>query len=128
MYWPRLRTRRTASAKSQAAGRHQRGVLAQAVARRRNPARCLLAQHFERRDRNGQQRGLGVLGELELVFRTFETQAGNREAQRLVGLLKNAPRGGVRLGKRLAHASGLRALAGEQKSSFGCQLKIIAAR
>jgi hypothetical protein len=34
----------------------------------------------------------------------------------------------VRLGKRLAHASGLRALSGEQKCSFVCQFKIIAAR
>ena len=82
------------------------------------------AQHFERGDRNRQQRRLGVLGQFQLVVRTFKTQAGNREAERLIGLFKHAPRGGVRVGQRLAHAGGLRALAGEQKSSLVGQLRL----
>ena len=50
---------------------------------------------------------------LSCVFRAFETQARDGESQRLIGLFEDAPRGGVDIGKRLAHASGLRALAGE---------------
>jgi len=48
-----------------------------------------------------------------LIFRPFKAQPGDGEPERLIGLLKNSLRGRVRVGQRLAHASGLRALAGE---------------
>ena len=48
------------------------------------------------------------------------------EAESVVGFFKDPPRGRIGIGQRLAHAGGLRALAGEQKCSFRGQTEIIA--
>src|ERR1035438_9208563 len=74
---------------------------------------------------NGEQGRLRVLGELELLFGSFEAEAGEGQAERIVGLLKDPSRGGVRTGQSLAHPSELGSLAGEEKCGCRCQRWII---
>ena len=70
-------------------------------------------------DGDGEDRGLGVLGELELVFGAFKDELREREAERLVGLLKGGASGGEVVGEVAAHADGLRTLPGKEKGWFG---------
>jgi hypothetical protein len=76
-------------------------------------------QHAQRGDGDGQDRGLGVLGELQLVFGPFEDNLGERKAERVIGLVKDRARGGRGVIERAAHADGLRALAGKEKCECG---------
>ena len=121
---PRLRTRRTASAK-----RRLPAATSAEYSPRLWPATKSGASPASRSTSkaaigDGEQRGLGVFGQLELILGAFKAEAGDGEAERLVGLLKDAPRGGVGLGEGLAHAWGLRALARKEKSGFGCQRRL----
>jgi hypothetical protein len=59
-----------------------------------------------------------------LLLGPFEAQAGDGEAESIVGLLENAPCGGIGVGKRLAHAGSLRTLSGEKKGGGGCQSEL----
>ena len=67
---------------------------------------------------DGEDGGLGVLGELELVFGAFEDELGEGEAQGFVGLVEDCAGGGEVVIKVAAHADGLRALAGEEEGWF----------
>ena len=100
------------------AGRDQRRVLAERVARRRRRARAPVArsQHAQRRDAGGQDRRLRVGGERQLLLGPLEAELRQREAERGVGLVEHrrAPRARRRASAR-AHADLLRALAREQE-------------
>ncbi len=65
--------------------------------------------------RDGEDGGLGVLGELELVVRAFEDEFGEGEAEGLVGLVEEGAGGGEVVVEVAAHAYGLRALTGEEE-------------
>ena len=71
-------------------------------------------------DGDGEDRGLRVLGELELVFGAFEDELGEREAEGFVGLVEDGAGGGEVVVEVAAHADGLRALAGKEEGWFGC--------
>ena len=95
---------------------HQGRVLAQAVPRHvGRPRRAPGLEGPQGRDAGGQDRGLGVGGELEVALGTLEAEPGKREPQGAVGLLENGA--GLREGvaEALAHAHGLGALAREDE-------------
>ena len=64
-------------------------------------------------DADGEDRGLRVLGEQQLLFGPFEAQAAQRLAERLVGLGERLAADRKRLGELLAHADFLGALTGK---------------
>ena len=70
-------------------------------------------------DGDGEDGGLGVLGELELVFGAFEDEFGEGEAEGVVGLVEDGAGGGVVVVEVAAHAYGLGALSGEEECWFG---------
>src|ERR1017187_1664736 len=61
--------------KAQPSRRHQRRIFAQAVARHEIRRQAVLAQYRMRGGGNGEQGRLRVLGELELLFGSFEAEA-----------------------------------------------------
>ena len=69
-------------------------------------------------DGDGQDRGLGVLGELELIFGAVEDQLRERKTEGLVSLFEDRARGGEVVVEVASHANGLRALTGEEKGKF----------
>ena len=78
-----------------------------------------LPQDGEGRGRYRQQRGLGVFGELQLVLGTFEAEAGEGEAEGVVGLLEDAPRGGIGLGQALPMPAAWEPWPGKRNAVFG---------
>ena len=72
-----------------------------------------LFQHPDDRQTDRHQGRLGVLGQPELVLRTFEHQPGQVLRQGVVDLLEEMPRHRRGLGQFLAHADGLAALSRE---------------
>src|SRR5256712_5033513 len=57
-----------------------------------------------------EDRGLGVMGRRQLLFRSLEHQPAEAEAERLVDRVERVPRGREPLGQILAHPDFLRAL------------------
>ena len=117
IYLPRLRTVRTASANVERARGHVRRILAQAVPGDKIRLQTFFLQHAPRRHRRRQNRRLRDLGQLQFFFRTFKAKLGQLVAERLVGLLKGSTRNRIVVGQFFAHANGLRALAGKEKSN-----------
>ena len=70
-------------------------------------------------DGDGEDGGLGVLGELEVFFGAFEDEFGEGEAEGFVGLVEDGSGGGEVVVEVAAHAYGLGALAGEEEGYFG---------
>jgi len=66
-------------------------------------------------DRGGQEGGLGVLRPIEVLGRAAESEGGDRLTERGVGLGEDDRGFRERGGERLAHAHGLRPLAGEDE-------------
>ena len=62
-----------------------------------------------------EDRGLGVVGEGELVLGALPHEAGERDAERVIDGGEGVARGGKPLGEILAHADLLRALAREEQ-------------
>ena len=89
MYCPRCAHQPHRVGKIQPAGRHQRGIFAQAVPRDKIRADSALLEHAIRRHRYRQNRGLRVLGQLQRFFGTVEAQIRNRKSQRLVRFVKH---------------------------------------
>lgn len=76
-------------------------------------------EHAEGGDGDGENGGLGVLGELEGVFGAVEDEVGEGEAEGVVGLFEDGAGGGVGVVEGAAHAYGLRTLAGEEEGDGG---------
>ena len=95
------------------------GVLAEGVAGGEGGGDALFGQDAGGGDGDGEDGGLGVLGELELVFGAFEDEFGEREAEGLIGLVEDGAGRGEVVVEVSAHADGLRALAGEEEGRFG---------
>ena len=109
---------------AQTARGNERGVFAEAVAGDVIGGEAGFGEDGEGGNGDGEQRRLGIFSELELVFGACKAEAGEGETERIVRFFKDAPRGGVRIGKTLAHTHGLRALAREKECSFGFQSKL----
>ena len=98
-------------AEVESARRDERRPLAEAVpadGRRHEPGRLAedaIGAHAHREDR-----GLGVLGELQHGFGSVEAEARERHAEPVVGLLERAPRDRKGLRKIAPHARALRSL------------------
>ncbi len=105
-------------AEVEATGGDERGVFAEGVAGNIVRGTDFSFEHGPGGDRDGQERGLGVFGEAELVVGAFETEFGEREAEGIIGLFEAAPGGLKVLREGEAHARELRALAGEEESGF----------
>jgi hypothetical protein len=73
----------------------------------------LRTEHGQRRHRHRHQRRLRILGQHQPVLRPFPHDAGELEAESLVDLVEHGPRRGELLGKGMAHADLLAALARE---------------
>ena len=71
-------------------------------------------------DGDGQDRGLRVLGELELVFGALEDELREGEAEGLVGLFEDGSSDGEVVVEIAAHPYGLGALAREEEGNFRC--------
>ena len=67
---------------------------------------------------DGEDGGLGVLGELELVFGAFEDESGEREAEGFICFFKDGFGGGEVVVEVSAHPNVLGSLAGEEKGWF----------
>ena len=68
--------------------------------------------------RRREQRGLGVLGAVEVVLGPVPRESGDRLAKGGVGGGEDGGRGGRGLGEGAAHADGLAALAGEHEGDL----------
>ena len=91
-------------------------VLAEGVAGHEiAPRGAVLLEHRVQRGRDGEDRRLRVLGELELIVRTFEAELRDREAEGGVDVVEDAARGRILLGDVPAHAGVLTPLAGEDE-------------
>src|SRR5206468_2394192 len=66
-----------------------------------------------RRHADRENRGLGVLGERQLIVGTFENDPAEPLAECVVGLVEGLTTNRVRLGQRPAHAGCLATLTGE---------------
>jgi len=104
-----------------------RGVLAEGVAggeERRDAAGFEFGfEDAVSGDGDGEDGGLGVLGELEVFFGAFEDDPGEWELEGVVGFLEDGAGGGEGVVEGAAHAYGLGALAGEEESELegsGC--------
>ena len=97
---------------AQGPGGDVRAVLAQAVTRRRARRAEPVAHHGEHRGGMGQDGGLGVVGQGQLVLGAFPHQAGEGGAQRFVDGRERIPGGRKSLGQVLAHSDLLCPLAG----------------
>ena len=101
IYFPRLRTVRTASAKAHRPGGDVCRILAQAVAGHKTRLGDAALKNSQRRNRHGENRRLRDLGQPQLFFRTFKAHLRQFVAQRLVGFFKRLPRDGIFLGRDL---------------------------
>jgi hypothetical protein len=70
-------------------------------------------------DGDGEDGGLGVLGELESVFGAVEDDVGEAKAEGVVGFFEDGAGGGVGVVEGAAHTYGLRALAGKEEGDGG---------
>ena len=75
----------------------------------------LLAHRLEEREAGGEDRGLGVHGQVELFGRTLEDHPRQRNAERGVGTLVGGGSGGRARDEIGAHPHVLGALAGEHE-------------
>ena len=64
-------------------------------------------ERAHRRQRRGHERGLGVLGERQLVLLAVPDDVGQLDPQRLVDLVEHGAGCGISLGKVTPHADGL---------------------
>src|SRR6185295_15654592 len=96
---------------------HQGRPLAEAVAGHRNrlKGRAGFGESAVDRDRGREQSRLGVRGQVQLVLRPLEAEAGERQAEGGVRLLEGRAGRRGNLGPGSPHADLLRALAGEDE-------------
>ena len=111
----------------QAARRHQRRILAQAVARYVIRLEAALPQYHPGRRRNRDQRRLLVLGEPKRLLRPLETQPRQVETERHAGLFEYRARGGKLLRQALPHSYELRPLSRKQKCCLHVKRTIVPA-
>ncbi len=76
-------------------------------------------EHAGGGDRNGENRRLGDFRQPEFFLRPFKAERAERISQRLVRFLEGTAGDNVIEGEFLAHAGGLRALAGKEKCESG---------
>ena len=88
MYLPRLRTVLNRIGKAERSGGDVGGIFAEAVSGDVAGRVSHLREHATRGDGDGQYRRLGDLGQLELVFRTFQAQLRELVAERRVGFVE----------------------------------------
>jgi hypothetical protein len=101
------------------AGGDERRVLAERVAGDEVGHDAVRGQHRRRGRGDGQDGGLGVGGQLELLFRPLEAEL--RElgiAERGVDLVEDAARRREGIGERLAHPRRLRSLSREDEGQL----------
>ncbi len=110
--------------KVEGSGGDEGGVFAEAVAGDVIGGKAGFGEDGEGGGGDGEECGLGELGEFELVFGAFEAEAGEGVAESVIGGFEDVARGGVRIEEGLAHAYGLGTLAREEECGFGCQSKL----
>src|SRR5262245_32174289 len=93
--------------------RHVGGVLAQAVASNESRSESTGLEQTMRRHADGKNRRLRVLGQQQLVFRSFEAQSAKTIAQRIVCFRERFATDRERIGQCLAHANFLGPLSRE---------------
>jgi hypothetical protein len=93
----------------------RRGVLAETVPSGKAGADAVFARRTPRGHAHSEDRGLGVLGEHQLIVWPFEAHRAERLTERVVGLLECLTADREALGERFAHADFLRTLAGKDK-------------
>ena len=106
--------------KAHRARSHVCRILAEAVARHKTRLGDAALKNPQGRNRRGENRRLRDLGEPQLLFRSLKAYLRQLVAQRLVGFFKRLPRDGILLGEILAHADGLRSLAGKNECDLQC--------
>jgi hypothetical protein len=87
------------------------------VPRRPRGREAARAQEPIDREARGEDRGLRVLGQGELVGRALEAQPAERLAERLVRFRERVAADRVRAGQRLTHADLLGSLTGEDEGN-----------
>ncbi len=97
------------------AGGDPGAVFAQRVTRGGADVAEVIADHRVDRDRMGEDGGLGVVGQGELVVRALPHQRRQRLLQRVVDLLQHVARGRKAVGEIARHADPLRPLTGKEE-------------
>ena len=78
----------------------------------------MLGQHAQRRHAHGQNRRLGILGQLQVFFGPFKAELRQRKSAGLIGLGKGLFGNRETLGKFAAHANRLRTLPRKEKCNL----------
>ena len=104
--------------KVQRSNRHERRVLAQAVAGDKVRRQTLFRHHAISRHRHGQNGRLRVRRELQFLFAAFKAHFGDGEAQRMIRFLKHSAGRGIIFRQLFAHARVLRRLPRKHKRYF----------
>ena len=97
-----------------------RRVFAEAVSREVLRVDAFVFEHTLGGNRNGQNRGLRNLGQLELVVRSFKAELRERVAKRSISFGEDFTRNRVVVGKLSAHSDCLRSLSRKKKSERRC--------
>ena len=97
------------------------GPFTEGVAGGESGMNAMLGEDAEGGDADGEDGGLGVLGEAEFVFGAVEEDAAEGEGEGFVGFGEGLGGDGEIFSEAAAHAHGLRTLAGEKKCDLpGC--------
>jgi hypothetical protein len=92
-----------------------RGVFAKAVTGGEDRGDAAFGQHACGGDRNGEDCGLRVFRELELVFGTLEDELREGKSQSFVSFVEDGAIGGKVVVEISAHTDSLGALTGEEE-------------
>ena len=115
---PRLRTSWTASQNFSAACGYERGIFAEAVASDKIGSETSFREDAMDGDGTGEDGGLRVGGELQLVFGAFEADFGDGETEGFIGLFEDGAGCRILIGELLAHAGVLRGLTWKYECDF----------
>src|SRR5262249_48215992 len=105
----------------QRTGSNQRRILAETMPGDKIRTDSFFFEYAEKGDRSCKNRGLSVLGKLEILLRPFEAKSGYRKIEGGIGFVKDGASGREFLRDLATHARVLRALTRKNKCSFHTQ-------
>src|SRR5262245_43750352 len=111
---------------TKSAGRDQRGVFAEAVARDEIRFYAFFKKNARRGDGHRQDRRLGVRRELQILFRAVKAKLAQTESQRLIGFGECVARGGEVFSQVAPHSDALGTLTWKDECEFAHSLWLAA--
>ena len=102
----------------QRASSYEGGIFAEAVAGHKIGSEAFFREDAIDGDRAGENGGLGIGGELQLVFGAFKADFGDGETEGLIGLVENGAGCRILFRQLFAHAGVLRCLTRKYECDF----------